>query len=447
MTATESTHEGLLIEPGDPRWDEARAAWNLALDQQPAAVVLAVDVDDVVAAVTVARDRGWRIAAQSTGHNATPLGHLGDTLLVKTAAMDSVTVDAEQRRARVGGGAIWGDVCVAAAEHGLAPLAGSSADVGVVGYTLGGGLSWLGRRHGLACTNVHGIQIVTPDGAVRWADPDNEPDLFWALRGGGGNFGVVTALEISVHPLETVYSGQFFWPLERAADVLPAWRDWAARLSTDTSTCIRLLRFPPMDEIPEPLRGGSFFAVEVAHLGTEADGAPLVEPMRALEPAMDLLAEGPSTQLMGLHMDPPHPVPYGGGGGLLTDLPDAAITALLGVVGAGQQSSLLSVEIRGLGGAIAEPCQPPAALAAITAPYAVFCVGMAPPPMVPAVIADVDQAMAALSPWLARPSYGNFVEQSCEPEALWSDEALTRLRELAERYDPDGMMRANHPLR
>ncbi len=447
MTTTESTHEGILIEPGDPRWDEARAAWNLALDQQPAAVVAAGDVEDVVAAVAVARDRGWQIAAQSTGHNATPLGHLADTLLVKTAPINAVSVDVERQRARVGGGAIWGDVAISAAAHGLAPLAGSSADVGVVGYTLGGGLSWLGRRHGLACTNVHGVEIVTPDGVVRWADADHEPDLFWALRGGGGNFGIVTAMEIALFPLETVYSGQLFWPLERAADVLPAWRDWAAGLSTDTSTCIRLLRMPPMDEIPEPLRGGSFFAIEVAHLGSAADGAALVDPLRALGPAMDLIAEGPATRLMELHMDPPHPVPYGGGGGLLAELPDEAIGSLLDVAGAGRDSSLLSVEIRALGGAIAEPGDHPAALDAITAPYVVFCVGMAPPPLVPGVLADVDQTMASLAPWTALPSYGNFVEQVVDPATLWGAEALARLCQVAETYDPDGIMRANHPLR
>ncbi|MGH3505518.1 MAG: FAD-binding oxidoreductase [Nocardioidaceae bacterium] len=446
MTATDQARQSLVIEAGCDAWDEARVAWNLAVDQQPAAVMPAASTADVVDAFALAHARGWRVAAQGTGHNPAPLGSLTDTLLVKTAPMREVSVDPDLRRARTGGGALWGDVATAAGAHGLAPLAGSSADVGVVGYTLGGGLSWLGRLHGLASNSVTAIEVVTPDGVVRHADNTSEPDLFWALRGGGGSFGVVTALEFTLYPLPTVYAGQLMWPLEQAADVLLAWRRWAETLDRTTSTCVRLLRLPPLPEIPEPLRGGEFVSVEVAHADV-TNGAAVVAPMRGLAPLMDLVHEAPATALMGLHMDPDHPVPGAGAGALLTGLPDAAVDSLLTTCGPGSDCSVLSVEIRRLGGALAEPPAGAGAIGGLDAAYLCFAVGMAPPPAIPGVVTQVEQAVAATGPWHATTNYLNFVERPTDPGRLWPAPVLARLREVSDRYDPAGMMHSNHPLR
>ena len=191
---------GAVSAPGDLDWDAARAAWNLAVDQRPVLVAVPADADEVVAVVAFAREHGLRVTAQATGHNASAIATLEDTVLLKTSALRDVEIDAERRRARVGAGVLWAEVTGPASEHGLAPLAGSSPDVGVAGFTLGGGLSWLSRRHGLACNSVIAIEAVTADGRVVRADRETEPDLFWALRGGGGSFAVVTAIELALHP-------------------------------------------------------------------------------------------------------------------------------------------------------------------------------------------------------------------------------------------------------
>jgi FAD/FMN-containing dehydrogenase len=214
-----------ILEPGDPGWDDARRAWNLAVDQHPAAVAVPASVEDVVEAVRFARARGLRIAAQGTGHNAAPLGSLEGTVLIKTSALRDVSVDAEAQTARVGAGAVSGELTEAAAKHRLTWLGGTSTDVGVVGYTIGGGIGWLGRSYGLAANHVEAVELVTADGRVMRADARSEPDLFWALRGGGGSFGVVTAIELRLLPVTEVHAGQLWWPGTEAVTVLQARRE------------------------------------------------------------------------------------------------------------------------------------------------------------------------------------------------------------------------------
>ena len=187
---------GRVSAPGDLDWDEARQAWNLAVDQRPAAVAIPHSADDVIAIVEFANERGLRVTAQGTGHNAGAFDTLADTILVKTQEMRGVEIDAAARVARVAAGTLWIEVTEPASALGLAPLAGSSPDVGVVGYSLGGGASWLARKHGLSSNSVVAIELVTADGELVRADAEHHADLFWALRGGGGNYGVVTHMEI-----------------------------------------------------------------------------------------------------------------------------------------------------------------------------------------------------------------------------------------------------------
>src|SRR5262245_45931990 len=213
---------GELVLPDAASWDEARLAWHLAVDQRPVAVAIPENLHDVIEIVHWAREAGFSIAPQGTGHNAPPLGDLAGTVLLKTHRLRGVTVDPVTRTARVEAGTTWIEVVEAAAEHGLAGLAGSSSDVGVVGYILGGGLSWLARKHGIGANHVGAIELVTGDGVFRRVDRENDPDLFWALRGGGGAFGVVTAIELDLFPLTEVYAGHLFFPVERAAEVLRA---------------------------------------------------------------------------------------------------------------------------------------------------------------------------------------------------------------------------------
>ena len=218
--------QGEVVEPGDPTWDEARLAWNLAVDQHPAAVVIAETAEDVAETVRFAVTYGYAVSAQGTGHGASALeSGLEGVILIKTQRMRDVRVDPARRIARAEAGALWMDVTAPAHEHGLAALAGSSPDVGVVGYTLGGGLSFLGRSYGVAANSVTAIEVVTADGDIVRTDNTSEPGLFWALRGGGGSFGIVTAIEFALHPVSEVYAGVMFWPIERASEVLHAWHE------------------------------------------------------------------------------------------------------------------------------------------------------------------------------------------------------------------------------
>src|SRR5581483_6303034 len=400
---------GELVLPGDEGWDAARAAWNLAVDQRPAAVAIPENVHDVIELVHWAREQGFRIAPQGTGHNASALGDLAGTVLLKTSKLRGVSVDPAARTARAAAGTLWEEVSEAAAEFGLAALQGSSPDVGVVGYTLGGGLSFLARTHGIGSNNVSAIELVTADGELRRVDRENDPDLFWALRGGGGAFGVVTAIELELFPIASVYAGHLWFPVDRAEEVLRAWRDWTETVSVEITSVGRILQLPPLELIPEPVRGRSWAVVQAVYAGESLEeAARLLEPMRALGPEIDTFDVMTMPELSHLHMDPEQPVPGLGDGGMLDRLDDDAIDAFVGaVVG----KPFISAEIRHLGGAVAEARPEHGALASFDAPYLTFAVGMLP---VPELRAPLTQAvhgfMDALAPWSAAHTYMNFAE-------------------------------------
>jgi FAD/FMN-containing dehydrogenase len=437
-----------LVLPHDPGWDEARLAWNLAVDQQPAAVALPDSAADVAAVVRWARRRALRVAAQGTGHGAAALGSLAHTVLVKTERMRGIEIDEVAETARVDAGVLSAEVTEAAAEHGLAMLAGSSRDVGTVGYTLGGGLSWFARRHGLAANSVTAVELVKADGELVRADPDNHADLFWALRGGGGAFGVVTALEFALYPIAEVYAGVLFFPLERGAEVLRAWRRWTESVSDDVSSVGRLLRFPALPHVPEPLRGGSFVVVEAAYIGEEASAAEVLHPLRELAPALDTFATVPVERLGSLHMDPDRPVAGVGDGMLLADLPDDAIDALVKVAGAGSNSPLISVELRHLGGALDRSAPGHGALDKLHARFAVGAVGAAPTPERAAVVrAHVEAVQSALAGWDAGRDFLNFTQRRERGERLFGTATYRRLQAVKAHVDPDDVFRSNHPIR
>jgi hypothetical protein len=427
-----------------------RQAWNLAVDQRPAAVAFPRTADDVAAVVTFAREHDLRVAPQGTGHNATPLeGRLAGSILVRTDHMRAVEIDPRARRARVQAGALWIDVTVPAAEHGLAALAGSSPDVGVVGYTLGGGLSWLSRRYGLAANSVTAIELVTADGERVRADRESHPDLFWAMRGGGGSFGVVTALEMELYPVTGVYAGAMLWPQERAREVLQAWRAWTQQQLPDELISIaRVLNPPPVPDVPEPLRGRHFVVVEAAYLGGAAEGESLLAPLRRLGPEIDTFAAVPATALSKLHMDPEHPVAGKGDGMLMNSASEEMIDALVDAATGEAGSALLSAELRQLGGAVARPEPGHGALSAIEAPYAMFAVGAAPDPaLLPVVEAQVSGVKRALERWRAPYRYMNFAERLVESRELYRDEYThRRLQSVKASYDAADRIQANHPI-
>jgi hypothetical protein len=337
----------------------------------------------------------------------------------------------------------------AAAEHGLAPLAGSSPDVGVIGYTLGGGMSWLGRKYGLAANNVVAVELVTADGTFVRADRETESELFWALRGGGGSFGIVTALEVRLFPITEVYAGILWYPLEAGGDVLTAWLELTqGRVPDELTTVGRIVSLPPLPEIPEEIRGRSFALVEVIHAGSPGEADELLAPLRALGPIKDTVEVISMPALSHLHMDPEHPVGGVGDGMLLDELTPSAISALFEVAGPHAELPLLSVEVRHLDGELGRRRAENGALASIEAQYALYAVGIAPvAEAVAPTGAQVQRIRNALAPWAARHMYLNFADTNRDARTFWSDDAYQRLREIKARVDPTDLIRSNHPVR
>lgn len=437
---------GEVVVPGDEGWDEARRAWNLAVDQRPAAVAFPETAGDVAAIVEFARSNGLRVAPQGTGHAASP-GLLDDSVLVKTSRMRGVRIDAAGRRARVEAGALWIEVTTAAAEHGLAALAGSAPTVGVVGYTLGGGLGWLGRRYGFAANSVQAVELVTADGRLIKADREHHADLFWALRGGGGSFGVVTAIEFALYPVRDVYAGALFWPIERSREILRAWRKWVQDVPNEVSSVGRIMRFPAIPAVPEPLRGGAFVLVEAAYLGGEADGADLLRPLRELAPEIDTFSVIPVTALSKLHMDPEQPVAGLGDGVLLERLPPEAVDAFVAAAGPRSRSSLVSVELRHLGGALAQASPEHGAVGSFDEPFALFAVGSAVDADIAASVkAQLRLVRGVMAPWSARRTFLNFTGRLTDARSHYQSGAYPRLREVKSAYDPDDRIRSNSPI-
>jgi hypothetical protein len=439
---------GKVVSPDDRRFDEARRAWNLAIDQRPAAVAFPESPQDVATVVRFARELGLRVAAQGTGHSAGPLGSLEDTVLVKTERMRGVSVDPARRTARVQAGAVWLEVVQAAAQDGLAALAGSSPDVGVIGYTLGGGLSFLGRRYGSAANRVRAIELVTADGRLVRADRDHEPDLFWALRGGGGSFGVVTAIEFELFPVTQAYAGILWYPIERGPEVLHAWRELTQNdLPDELTTVGRFLNLPPAPEIPEPVRGRSFAIIEVYHLGDPSEADDLLAPLRALGALNDTITTVQLPALTHLHMDPEQPVPAAADGLMVDHLSADAIDAFVEVAGAHAQFPLVSIELRHLGGELRRTRPEHGALASIDADYAMNAGGIVPAPELEAPVRTQVQAVkAALAPWAATHMNLNFTETHQDAATFWSDQTYHRLRAIKSAVDPDDLIRANHPI-
>jgi len=449
LTAADtSSLTGHVFHPGDPGWDDARQAWNLAVDQNPELVVQAETAADIAAAVRFAADRGLAVTAQGPGHAAGAHSSLEGMVLVRTTRMTGVKVDAAAGTARVQAGAESVELADAAGEHGLSGLGGSAPDVGVTGYTLGGGIGWLARRHGLACNRITGVELVTADGEVRQVDAQSDPDLLWALKGGGGAFGIVSSLELSLVEVGELYGGMVAWPIEASADLLAAFREWTATAPRELTSSLRFLNLPPFPDIPEPLRGKSVMALTAAHLGSEGEGREALAPMLGIaDPLLDGMGPIPPAALSRIHGDPEQPTPGIADSVVLDALEADTADALLELAGPGSGNPLLAVELRQLGGALAEAPEDAGALAALDGAFALGCVGV---PM------DVSAAQAvhahqaglreAMAPWTSERSYLNFAESVVDTAVGFDADAYRRLQEIKAKVDPADVIRSDHPI-
>ena len=452
LTSTHSelaeTLSGGVVLPGDPDWDDARSGFNLLEDQHPAAVAFPHDALDVAAAVNYARRAGLRVAPQATGHNQGALGDMDGTLLLNVSRLQEVRVDPGAQQVRVGAGVKWDRVAPRLSAHGLAGLHGSSPDVGIAGYSLGGGMGWLARKHGLQANAVTALELVTAEGALVRADHEHHADLFWALRGGGGNFGVVTAIEFAVHPVDELYAGALFFPFERASEVLHAWSAWQVDMPEELMSWVSLLHFPPIPDVPAFARGRSFAVVMAAFLGEEAEGRALLRPLRELGPERDSFATVPPVVLGDLAMDPLDPLPLHSGHALLDELPAKTIDAIIDAVGpdSGRGPTLTMLQFRQTGGALAREAPGAGVRASLPGTLSMFTLGVvldeAAHAEVSAAVADVENAVLSHRAG----HYPNFVEKPADASAFFAPEAWARLREIKARYDGDDLFRGNHHI-
>jgi hypothetical protein len=303
------------------------------------------------------------------------------------------------------------------------------------------------RKHGLASNRVTAIELVTADGRQLRVDDHTHADLFWALRGGGGSFGIVTALEFELLPVAQVYAGMLAFPIERAAEVLHAWREWTRTIPDEVTSIGRLLRVPPLPEIPEMLRGRQLVVVEATVLLDEPEAAALIEPLRDLGPDIDTFATVPAAALQHLHMDPPGPVPGRSTAMLLRELTAEAVDAFVDVAGAGRQVPLVSIELRHIGGAAARSEPGQGAGGTIDAEFGLFGVGMAmTPEMAAGIEAYAPSLRAAFEPCDAGRTYLNFTERPTPVGDMFSPADHERLRKVKRAHDPDELFRANHPV-
>lgn len=438
---------------GEPGYEAARLPWNVAVDQRPAAVAEPATTQEVAEVVVAARRAGLRVAPQSTGHNAGPLAaqDLSDVVLVRTGRLDHVEVDPLGRTVRVGGGAVWLPVVEAAAEHGLAVLHGSSPDVGVAGYTLGGGTFLYARALGLATHSLLSAEVVLADGSVVRASDEENPELFWALRGGGGSFGIVTELELALFDVPDVFAGMLLFDatVPGLADrVVRTWARWAPTAPDEVSTSLRLLNLPPLPELPPFLSGRSLVVIDGAVLDTDDRAAEILAPLRDLGPELDTFARVPAAALARLHMDPEGPTPAVSDTSMLGSLPDAAVDAFLAAAGPGSGTALLAAELRQLGGALGRPSPAGGALTHLDAQFLVFGVAVAASP----ALAEAGRASArtlvdALAPWANGRTYLSFAEETVDASTGYRPDAWARLVALRAELDPQGVLVANHPVR
>jgi hypothetical protein len=440
--------EGSVLLPGDAGYDDERAVFNLNHELLPAVIVVAQDAADVQAAVTFAAGQRRPVLVKTTGHQVVGKAH--GAVVIATHRMNDVTVDAAGRTARVGAGVLWSEVIAEAAKAGLAPLNGSNPTVGVSGYTLGGGLSpTLGRSHGYAADHVRSLEVVTADGELRQVDAKSEPELFWALRGGKGNFGVVTALEFDLFPVPRLYGGGIYYPGERMADLLRAWTAWHPGTPETMVSSFAVLRLPPLPELPEPLRGKFLVHLRFAYTGTAADGERMIAPLRAVAPAvLDTVAEMPYTAVASIHSEPTEPLPYYERGIMLREFPAEAQDRLVELAGPDSGSTVWIAELRALGGAWDREPAVPNAVATRGLPYVLLGVEVGPLSEEQRLEESVAVLLEGMEPWQGDRLLVNDLapEEATDAATIYGPERYERLAAVKKTYDPANMFRLNHNI-
>ncbi len=443
---------GTLIGPEDPEWDTARSPWNLTVNQQPAAVVIPQDDDDLRLIIQTARASGLGVTVQPRGHGAN--GDLSDCILVRPSAFDEIEISVEDRFARVGAGVLWGTLLPRLEGTGLIPLPGTSPDVSVVGYLLSGGHSWFSRWKGLAANSIRAIEFVDADGTSRRLGSDDalagaDADLLWALRGGGGLFGIVTTVEIDLYPAPALFGGKITFPGDAAEVVFEQVRAVMATAPDELSIFMGMINMPDVPFVPEPMRGQTFATVDVVFVGEPDDGARLIEPIRAAAPVLlDQVRPFTIGQLGEVSAEPEQPIPSLDWSAAITELDHQGFDSLIAAFRNATPSGLTMIQLRPLGGAITElGADAHAVVGHLDAEYLAFGAAILPAsgqlldPL--EVFGPLDDAIDGRTERRIVPS---MLPSGDDLTSAYPPQTLSRLARIKRAIDPENIVRSNRPL-
>ena len=429
---------GVVLTRKDDGFADELAGADTAVVHTPDVVVGVASIDDVIAAVRYAVVNSLPLSIVATGHGIAEAVTSG--MVITTKRLKQISIDPDSRLGTIGAGTTWSDVLPVAAEHGLTAIAGSSPFVGTIGYTLGGGAGPLIRSHGFTSDWVRAFTIVLASGEAVTASADENPHLYWALRGGKGGFGVVTDMTIELLPLPTIYAGDLYFDEPDIETALRGWAEWTSTAPDDVSTSVALTHYPPSDEVPAPFRGKHIMALRFAYPGNAGDGSRIADGLRSVAPVyLDQLGELSTVDVGRIHNDPEGPGESWNGGRLLTSIDQEFVGELLEHVGAGKQTDFVSVEVRQFGGRAAIDVPEGSAVGGRSGAYNLFTVAADPSTFAQKVPAQFDALLSDLSPWASDQSNINFTVDIRTDEQFrrnWEPETFERLRAVREEYDP-----------
>ncbi|TDK27968.1 FAD-binding oxidoreductase [Arthrobacter crusticola] len=435
---------GPVLARGDDALAAEVAAYNVLVKHDPDLVVGADSEADVAAAVRFATENSLPLTVFATGHGS--YVDVTEGLMLTTSRLaGEVAVDADARTATVAAGHRVSDVVAAAATHGLAPVVGSSTGVGAIGYILGGGVGPLARTFGMSSDWVRAFRVITAEGDLVHADATHSPDLFWALRGGKGGLGVVTAMELELVPLKTLYGGSMFFAPEHVGAVFTAWLEWTQTVPEELTSSAAIVRFPPLEFIPEPLRGKTALHLRVAYVGAASEGQRLLAPLRGVAPALiDAVSDMAAADIGSIHNDPDDPIPLWDGNvqRLLTHADAGFAAALLGAVGPDVDVPVVAAEVRHLGGATRRDVPEGSAVGGRSSDYSLLLAGLPDPSLFESVLPQAMEGITSrLAPWLSDTTLINFQAKPADEAAVssWPADIRARLAEVGAAYDPRGI--------
>jgi FAD/FMN-containing dehydrogenase len=443
---------GRLIRPGDPGYDDARTVFNAMIDRRPAVIARCATTADVAAAVGFAREGGLPVAVRSGGHSVAGLSVCDDGIVIDLGGLKTIDVDATAKTVRAGGGVLWGELDAATQEHGLHTPGGRVTTTGIGGFTTGGGYGWTSSKHGLTCDNLISAEVVLADGRVVTASERENEDLFWAIRGGGGNFGIVTEFELRLHELgPTVLAGLALWPLDRAREVLRGWRDYVDGAPDELSTACVVVTAPPEPFVPEHLQGRQALGMAVMYVGNPEEGARVVRPLRDLSPDMDHVQPMPYTAFQAA-LDPlaPKGMRSYWRGEYMRGLSDEAIDTFLEQAPAltAQAMPFSQMIIFRIGQGVTAVSEDATAFSHRDANYLFHPISVWSDPADDAALIAANRAFAdAMRPYSTGGAYLNFTPEADRVRDAYGEQKYRRLVAVKDKYDPDNLFRMNQNIK